>query len=97
MDGSQKLPQRWLQGALARLGTGAEVPCTVLGVAAWIRYTLGVDLHGYVYAVDDPMASRFALLHDAHNADHEALVQAFSSSIPCFLRHWPSIPASLSR
>src|SRR5690554_271327 len=77
MDGSQKLPQRWLQGALAQLEAGHEVPCTALGMAAWIRYTLGVDLHGYVYAVDDPMAGRFALLHDAHKGDHEALVQAF--------------------
>ncbi|MGQ4879024.1 mannitol dehydrogenase family protein [Billgrantia sp. LNSP4103-1] len=77
MDGSQKLPQRWLHGALARQETGAEVPCTALGVAAWIRYTLGVDLHGNAYAVDDPMAGTFALLHEAHGDDHEALVQAF--------------------
>ncbi|MGR4069200.1 mannitol dehydrogenase family protein [Billgrantia sp. C5P2] len=77
MDGSQKLPQRWLHGALARLEAGAEVPCTALGVAAWIRYTLGVDLHGNAYPVDDPMASRFKLLHEAHGEDVEALVPAF--------------------
>jgi fructuronate reductase len=77
MDGSQKLPQRWLHGALARLEAGAEVPCTALGVAAWIRYTLGVDLHGNAYAVDDPMAGTFALLHEAHGEDHETLVLAF--------------------
>ncbi|WP_111415112.1 mannitol dehydrogenase family protein [Billgrantia lactosivorans] len=77
MDGSQKLPQRWLQGALARLEAGAEVPCTTLGVAAWIRYTLGVDLHGNAYPVDDPMATTFKLLHEAHGEDIEALVEAF--------------------
>ncbi|MFQ3789371.1 mannitol dehydrogenase family protein [Halomonas sp. A29] len=77
MDGSQKLPQRWLHGALARLETGGQVPCTALGVAAWIRYTLGVDLHGNGYAVDDPMAATFKLLHEAHGEDVVVLVAAF--------------------
>lgn len=77
MDGSQKLPQRWLHGALARLEAGGEVPCTALGVAAWVRYTLGVDLHGNVYPVDDPMAKTFRLLHEAHGEDPVNLVPAF--------------------
>lgn len=77
MDGSQKLPQRWLHGALARLEAGSEVPCTALGVAAWIRYTAGCDLHGNAYTVDDPMATTFWLLHEAHGGDIEALVPAF--------------------
>ncbi|MCE8040094.1 MULTISPECIES: mannitol dehydrogenase family protein [unclassified Halomonas] len=77
MDGSQKLPQRWLHGALARLEMGDEVPCTALGLAAWIRYTAGSDLHGNAHAVDDPMAGTFRLLHEAHDEDVEALVLAF--------------------
>lgn len=77
MDGSQKLPQRWLHGALARLDAGAEVPCTALGVAAWIRYTAGRDLHGVRYPVDDPLASTFASLHETHGDHIERLVTAF--------------------
>ncbi|WP_043531542.1 mannitol dehydrogenase family protein [Litchfieldella xinjiangensis] len=77
MDGSQKLPQRWLQGALSRLEAGEAVPCTALGVAAWIRYTAGQDLHGSGYKVDDPLADTFARLHKAHGEDAEALVTAF--------------------
>ncbi|MBZ0330704.1 mannitol dehydrogenase family protein [Halomonas sp. ANAO-440] len=77
MDGSQKLPQRWLHGAMARLQAGAEVPCTALGVAAWIRYTAGSDLHGNAYGVDDPMSGTFFLLHEAHGDDEENLVLAF--------------------
>ncbi|KAA0009924.1 mannitol dehydrogenase family protein [Billgrantia pellis] len=77
MDGSQKLPQRWLHGALARLEAGGDVPCIALGLAAWIRYTAGSDLHGNAHAVDDPMAGTFALLHEAHGEDHENLVLAF--------------------
>lgn len=89
MDGSQKLPQRWLHGALARLKAGAEVPCTALGVAAWIRYTAGCDLHGNAYPVDDPMAKTFRLLHDAHEGNIEALV-------PDFLEHDAVFPPALA-
>lgn len=77
MDGSQKLPQRWLHGALARLEAGVDVPCTALGVAAWIRYTAGHDLEGKTYRVDDPLASTFAALHEARANDFEGLIKAF--------------------
>ncbi|WP_412030899.1 mannitol dehydrogenase family protein [Halomonas sp. ML-15] len=77
MDGSQKLPQRWLQGALARIEAGGRVPCTALGLAAWIRYTAGHDLNGQAYPVDDPLASRFAELHQRHANDPGRLVAAF--------------------
>ncbi|WP_442487187.1 mannitol dehydrogenase family protein [Halomonas litopenaei] len=77
MDGSQKLPQRWLHGALERLQDGHEVPCTALGLAAWIRYTSGVSLDGRQHEVSDPLASRFLELHERHGDDPEALVAAF--------------------
>ncbi|MDI5933481.1 mannitol dehydrogenase family protein [Halomonas kalidii] len=77
MDGSQKLPQRWLLGTLARLEAGHDTPCMALGVAAWIRYTAGHDLHGTAYPVDDPLAPRFAELHGQYGQDAEALVNAF--------------------
>lgn len=77
MDGSQKLPQRWLTGTLARFDAGREAPCVALGIAAWIRYTAGYDLHGTAYRVDDPLAERFAGLHERHGHDPEALVSAF--------------------
>lgn len=77
MDGSQKLPQRWLQGALQRLDSGDDVACTALGVAAWIRYTAGSDLHGNVHTVDDPLADTFARLHRHHGDDADRLVRAF--------------------
>lgn len=77
MDGSQKLPQRWFQGALRRLESGGTVPCTVLGLAAWIRYTAGSDLYGEKYPVDDPLGYRFAQLHERHGDDVAALVSAF--------------------
>ncbi|RAW08452.1 mannitol dehydrogenase family protein [Halomonas elongata] len=77
MDGSQKLPQRWLHGAQARLAVGGDISCTALGVAAWIRYTAGADLVGRSHAVDDPLAARLADLHARHGDDVAALVPAF--------------------
>lgn len=77
MDGSQKLPQRWLQGALAQRDAGGEFTCTALGVAAWIRYTRGSDLHGNRHAVDDPLADTFAALHARHGDSPQELVDAF--------------------
>lgn len=77
MDGSQKLPQRWLLGTLARRESGLVAPCTALGMAAWIRYTAGRDLQGNVYVVDDPLAPRFAEMHARHGHDPKALVSAF--------------------
>lgn len=77
MDGSQKLPQRWLQGAHARIQAGGRVPCTALGLAAWIRYTAGHDLNGHTYPVDDPLAPRFVEIHQQHASDPAALVAAF--------------------
>lgn len=77
MDGSQKLPQRWLNGALVRLEAGGEVPCTALGLAAWIRYTAGRDLEGRPHKVDDPLATAFAALHEEHGDSVERLVEAF--------------------
>lgn len=77
MDGSQKLPQRWLSGALQRSTAGLSSPYVALGMAAWIRYTLGEDLQGNRYSVDDPLAKRFSGLHHTHGADASALVAAF--------------------
>ena len=77
MDGSQKLPQRWLTGALKRSVAGQSSPCVALGVAAWIRYTVGEDLLGNRYTVDDPLAKRFADLHHLHSSEPSALVAAY--------------------
>ena len=77
MDGSQKLPQRWLSGALKRSATRQASPCVALGMAAWIRYTTGEDLLGNRYTVDDPLAKRFADLHHTHSSDPSALVAAY--------------------
>lgn len=71
MDGSQKLPQRWLLGAQQLLDDGRDIACTALGVAAWIRYcTLPTE-----QVIDDPLNATFADL--AGRFEGAALVDAF--------------------
>src|SRR5699024_7915610 len=77
MDGSQKLPQRWIPVALARLREGAAVPCVILGLAAGMHYTSGYALHGRAHVVDDPLADQWAALHARHGGDAGQLVTAF--------------------
>lgn len=62
MDGSQKLPQRLLATAAARLDAGLPIDAIALGVAAWIRWQGGVDDAGAAYTVDDPLAGTTAKL-----------------------------------
>lgn len=89
MDGSQKLPQRWLRGGEERLNASDDAQAlnaTVFGVAAWIRYTRGVDEQGRTYPVSDPMADRLAQCHDhERSVDRAAAVMGieaiFSASL----------------
>ncbi|WP_417527794.1 mannitol dehydrogenase family protein [Marinomonas shanghaiensis] len=77
MDGSQKIPQRWLNGAEERLANDVkqgDLNATALGVAAWLFYVHGEDLEGNQYKVDDPMAQTLSELHDRF-ADPESLVR----------------------
>jgi fructuronate reductase len=52
MDGSQKLPQRWLETLVANRGMGRQCPAILSGIAAWISHLRGVN-----GPVDDPHAA----------------------------------------
>jgi fructuronate reductase len=60
MDGSQKIPQRWLAGTSERLRAGAACPCTALGLAGWLYHMREQDEAGVSFPMRDPQ--RDALL-----------------------------------
>jgi fructuronate reductase len=60
MDGSQKLPQRWLLGAEQLLDQGRGIDCTALGIAAWIHYCTQPLPGRTAHMVDDPLSATFA-------------------------------------
>lgn len=64
MDGSQKIPQRWLGTVRERLAAGAAIDRLALAVAAWLHFLRGVDEAGQRHAIDDPLAGALAALGD---------------------------------
>jgi hypothetical protein len=61
MDGSQKLPQRLLDGIRDRRRAGAEPAIAGLGVAAWMRFVSARRTEtGQTLTVDDPLGEEIA-------------------------------------
>jgi len=76
MDGSQKIPQRWLQTLEAQLAGEGNIELLCLALAAWIRYVSGEDEQGNPIDVQDPLAEKLKALCDAHKNDAKGQVQA---------------------
>jgi fructuronate reductase len=55
MDGSQKIPQRWLETLAANAREMRQCPAILRGIAAWIEHLRGAN-----GPVDDPLADRLA-------------------------------------
>ncbi|WP_105628053.1 mannitol dehydrogenase family protein [Cronobacter malonaticus] len=55
MDGSQKLPQRWLDSLRWHQAHDSAAPLQTLGVAGWMRYVSGVDEQGNAIEVCYPL------------------------------------------
>ncbi len=62
MDGSQKLPQRMLEGIREHLARGSDWPLLALGVAGWMRYVSGVDDAGATIDIRDPLSEKIRQL-----------------------------------
>ena len=87
MDGSQKLPQRLLDGIRIHLKQGSPWPLLALGVAAWMRYVSGVDDMGNAIDIRDPLAEKIrAIVETSHDENRVAalltLQEIFGSDLP---------------
>jgi len=60
MDGSQKIPQRWLETLSERQSQGFKSPVIIAALAAWVKHLSG----GYG-VVDDPIVTTIGLAVDA--------------------------------
>jgi fructuronate reductase len=89
MDGSHKLPQRWLAGALANLEQGRPAGATAAAVAAWLAYVRGEDAAGQTWVVDDPLAARLADCHRSSPADAVAALFELADVFPPRLAEHP--------
>ena len=92
MDGSQKIPQRWLQGACINLQAGNFPKITALGLGAWIVYLQDSQAQPS-YIIDDPLASELIPLALAANTcagvaafvQHSALAKFELIAFPNFI------------
>ena len=69
MDGSQKIPQRWIAVAAERLAKGEDINAVALATAGWIRYVYGTNELDEQIAIQDPLASEFAAIAAKHPYD----------------------------
>lgn len=63
MDGSQKVPQRWLEPLADNQRAGRDCPATLAALAGWLRH-----LRGDNCLVDDPLAEPLARAWREHGA-----------------------------
>lgn len=63
IDGSQKIPQRWLATIADRRVRGQASPAILSALAAWVRFVRGESGR-----VDDPLAGHFATLWKSEGA-----------------------------
>lgn len=90
MDGSQKLPQRMLEGIRVHLARGSRWPLLALGVAGWMRYVSGIDDAGNAIDIRDPLADKMQKRVSA--SDEHQRVAALLTLEEIFGRDLPQNP-----
>jgi fructuronate reductase len=73
MDGSQKLPQRFLGTIEDAFEAGRETPSLCLSIAAWMFYVCGVDEAGGAIDVRDPLLDDIRALTSKANGAGETV------------------------
>lgn len=81
MDGSQKIPQRWLEPLALNRSAGMECPATLEALAAWILH-----IRGNLRAVDDPMAAELAGLW--RSAGESGIIAGLFGESGLFRAYW---------
>ena len=78
MDGSQKIPQRWLNGALSQHKAAQQSACVALGMAAWLFHMHEKNEQGRSFTMNDPRKAELqaCLEHNTPAARVQALCAA---------------------
>jgi len=76
-NGSVKIATRLMQPLRDNLLAGRPAPCTILGLAAWIRWFALRDTSGTQVRLNDPAAAAFKALCETIGEDFERQAEAF--------------------
>jgi fructuronate reductase len=91
MDGTQKVPVRWLPALRESLAAGIERPYLERALAAWLHYLAAQrDERGDVLAISDPGAARLAQALQAARGEHEAVGAALAHTAVFGSDPWPA-------
>lgn len=90
MDGSQKIPQRWLETLAFHQKQGQQCPSILAGIAAWLGHIRGDNI-GIWGAVDDPMAEALKAAMDS--ADRQGSIAALFAPGGLMASNW--VPSDL--
>lgn len=92
MDGSQKIPQRWLGTLTDAASKGTDIKLFAFALAAWMKYISGVDEQGKAIEVSDPLAKTFADAAAQHSGAIEDYVDAIYGIEGVFKQSLTQIP-----
>jgi fructuronate reductase len=92
MDGTQKIPQRWLAPITSLQQRGRPVSALLFALAAWIAFvcTPGRTL-------DDPLAAQLAQIRDRTCNDTKAAVEAIVGEHGLFSGAWRADSDSITQ
>ncbi|MFC6981088.1 hypothetical protein [Microbulbifer taiwanensis] len=99
MDGSQKIPQRWLGTLRHQLQSGGSIDLLTFALACWIRYVSAVDDAGNAIEVSDPLARQLKSICDSCGDNTYELATAFLQFAPVFgddLQHSQRLHSALT-
>ncbi|MTI16316.1 mannitol dehydrogenase family protein [Rhodobacteraceae bacterium RKSG542] len=74
-DGTQKMPQRWLNSVRFHMEQGTDHRHLILGVGGWMNY-IRADRNGETYEIQDPMKDVLAEIVAKYGDNREAYVNA---------------------
>ncbi|MFY7836152.1 MAG: mannitol dehydrogenase family protein [Novosphingobium sp.] len=89
MDGSQKIPQRWLETLAHNAQQGQTCPAILTAITAWIHH-----LNGHNGPVDDPLADKLAAIARQNPEPADAALALFTGQGP-LAGTWHPSPADL--
>ena len=98
MDGSKKIPQRWLSTLSSQLRSAKPYHIIALGLAAWILYGQGKDEKNQPLDVSDPLETQFAEIHAKYGQAHQLVEHYFNLSevFPKALANDQNVKASIA-
>jgi fructuronate reductase len=92
MDGTQKIPQRWLATIASLQRRGRPVSALLFALAGWIAFVCTPGR-----TVDDPLAAQLAQIRDRTRDDTNAAVEAIVGEHGLFSGAWRADATSLAQ